>query len=84
MWVVLIYRYINKEMLYQWIPHALWGEEDELSVALTSSHLQHHVHRYPPVHHVLIEENKTSGYLLINEAKHSETKRLANQLSPNF
>lgn len=41
------------------IPHALWGQEDELSVALASSHLQHHVHWYPPVHHVLIEEKKT-------------------------
>ena len=76
----LIYRSINKEMLYQWIPHALWGEEDELSAALNSSHLHHHVHRYPPVHHVLKEGND----LLINEAKRSETKRLANLLSPSF
>lgn len=36
------------------VPHALRGEEDELSVALTASHLQHHVHRYPTVHHVLV------------------------------
>lgn len=36
------------------VPHALRGEEDELSVALTGSNLQHHVHRYPTVHHVLV------------------------------
>lgn len=32
--------------------HVLGCEENKLSVALTSSYLQHHVHRYPPVHHV--------------------------------
>lgn len=37
------------------LPHALRGEKDELPVALTSSNLQHHVHRYPTVHHVLVK-----------------------------
>lgn len=35
------------------LPHALWGEENELSIFLTVCHLQHHVYGYPPVHHVL-------------------------------
>lgn len=64
-------------MLYQWLPHTLRGEENELSVALTSSHLQHHVHWYPPVHHVLIKQKQDSCYLLINKTKHSETVSLS-------
>lgn len=63
----LVYKHKNVSVT---VPHTLWGEKNELSVALTSSHLQHHVHRYPSVHHVLIRKNRhKEHYLLINRSK---------------
>lgn len=41
------------------LPHALWGEQNKLSMMLRVSHFENHVHCNSSVNHVL----KTKGYI---------------------